>query len=205
MGGKLHFPNRKGDDRMKALILCDKESSLFCGVDLRSHAQAAVIEAGSEAEIVDLDGDQIAPCLGCFQCWTKTPGLCIQTHDCANRVAGQEIQSDVVIFLSKITYGGYSYDIKAFLDRSIPNISPFFENVHGETHHKMRYERFPYMMTIGYGEYTARERETFIRLAERNARNMRPPKHFVYTARNADEVNETIRSLKNALLCEVRL
>ena len=184
---------------MKTLILCDEESSSYRSLDLRSMVQAAVVDVGGEAKIVDLKGDEINPCLGCFDCWVKTPGLCIQTCDCANTVASQEIRSDAVVFLSRITYGGYSYDIKSFLDRSIPNISPFFETVHGEMHHKMRYERFPYMITIGYGECTEQEQKTFVDLTERNARNMRPPKHFVYTVQSAGEANEVMQSLKKVL------
>jgi multimeric flavodoxin WrbA len=125
------------------------------------------------------------------------------TGDCANDIAAQEIQSDAVIFLSEICYGGYSYDIKSFLDRSIPNILPFFEIVNDEMHHEMRYERFPYIITIGYGAYTAEERQTFISLAERNALNMRPPKYFVSTMQNVDEISETMKLLSNFLSQEV--
>ena len=184
---------------MKVLVLSDRESSLYGGLDIRSQVRAAVAEAGSEADIIDVKGDEINPCLGCFHCWVKTPGLCIQTSDCANAVAGKEIRSDVVIFLSKITYGGYSYDMKSFLDRSIPNLSPFFEIVKGEMHHKMRYERFPYMITIGNGACTEQERKTFIELTERNARNMRPPKYFMYTVQDAEDAAGVMRSLKNVL------
>ena len=188
---------------MKTLILCDGESVQYNGLDLRSQVQISVLEARSEADIVVLNGDEIKPCLGCFQCWTKTPGLCIMTDDCVNSIAGQEIRSDALILLSKICYGGYSYDIKSFLDRSIPNILPFFETVNGEMHHKMRYERFPYMITIGYGTCTPQEREIFISLAERNALNMRPPKYFVFTIQNESEISETMKSLSVILSQEM--
>ena len=188
---------------MKTLILCDRESEQYNGFDLRFHVQESVLKAKGDAHIVVLNGDEIRPCLGCFQCWVKTPGLCIMTDDSANAIACQEIQSDVLILLSKVCYGGYSYDVKSFLDRSIPNILPFFETVNGEMHHEMRYERFPYMITIGYGTHTEQERQTFISLAERNALNMRPPKHFVFTMQSADEINKTMRLLSDVLSQEV--
>jgi multimeric flavodoxin WrbA len=188
---------------MKTLILCDRESTEYNSLDLCSQVKAAVVKAGSDVNTVVLNGDEIRPCLGCFKCWVKTPGLCIMADDCANAIAGQEIQSDVLIILSKMCYGGYSYDIKSFLDRSIPNISPFFETVNDEMHHKMRYERFPYMITIGYGTCTPQERQTFISLAERNALNMKPPKHFLFIMQNAEEINETMRSLSDVLSQEV--
>jgi len=150
-----------------------------------------------------LNGDEIKPCIGCFKCWIKTPGLCVITNDCANTVASQEIQSDVVVFISKINYGAYSYDIKSFLDRSIPTISPFFEIFLGDMRHKMRYDHSPIIITIGYGNFTPEERETFIDLTERNALNMRPPKHSVFILQSADEIDETMKALENFLSLEV--
>lgn len=190
---------------MKTLILWDKESAFYGNMNLRSQVQTTVLETGSTVETMELDGSKISPCLGCFQCWIKTPGLCIQTNDDANQISEREMQSDVVIFLSKITYGGYSYDLKTFLDRSIPNIAPFFELVAGESHHKMRYLRFPTMMTIGYGQSTAGERDTFISLTERNTRNMRPLRHFAYTLETAEQFAAVLQALQHDLANEAQL
>ena len=188
---------------MKTLILCDRESLSYEGLNLPSKVETTLQKPNIEAQIIKLNGDEIKPCIGCFSCWMKTPGLCTITNDFANAVAGKEIQSDVVVFLSKINYGGYSYDIKSFLDRSIPNISPFFEIVKDEMRHKMRYDRFPIMITIGYGICTPQERQTFISLVERNALNMRPKKHFVFIIQSIDELDETLESLKNAISVEI--
>jgi len=188
---------------MKTLILCDRESSSYCGRDLQSQVQITVEKSNNEAQLIELNGDEIKPCIGCFGCWVKTPGLCVMTDDIANKVASEEIQSDVVVLLSKISYGGYSYDIKSFLDRSIPNISPFFEIVNDEMRHKMRYDRFPIIISIGYGDCSSNERETFIKLAERNALNMRPPKHFVFIIKPGDELDKIMTSLENVFLKEV--
>jgi len=188
---------------MKTLILCDRESLEHNGFDLCARVRMAVREAGSDEDVVVLNGDEIKPCRGCFHCWVRTPGLCIMTNDCVDTVAGQEIRSDVVVFLSKIVYGGYSYDVKSFLDRSIPNLSPFFEIIDDEMRHKMRYKRFPCVVSIGYGKCGPQERETFIRLTERNAMNMRPPKHFAFTMQNTEEAEATIQALKNVLSQQV--
>jgi multimeric flavodoxin WrbA len=130
MGGALHRAARGGAE-MKTLILCDRESTRYDGLNLCLQTQTAVRNAGSEVQTVTLNGDEIKPCRGCYHCWVKTPGLCVMTDDCANAVSRQLIQSDALIMLSKITYGGFSYDVKSFMDRSIPNLSPFFEIVHG--------------------------------------------------------------------------
>jgi multimeric flavodoxin WrbA len=104
---------------MKALILCDRESLSFQDYNLSFQVQTTVEKSDNETHIITLNGDEIKPCVGCFGCWFKTPGQCVMTTDCANLVAKREIQSDVLVILSKITYGGFSYDIKSFLDRSI--------------------------------------------------------------------------------------
>ena len=178
---------------MNVLILCDRDSESFCGCDLSVMAESAVTEAGGKAKIVQLRGEEINHCIGCFNCWVKTPGICIQTGDSANSFAAQEIQSDAVIFLSKITWGCYSYDIKSFLDRSIPNIMPFFEIAGGDMRHKMRYKKFPYIISIGYGGNSAREKSIFANLTRHNSLNFRPPKHFVF---NIDSCGETADAVK---------
>jgi len=188
---------------MKILILCDRESLSFDGLNLPFQAQKTMEKLDNEVQVIELNGDEIKPCVGCFKCWVKTPGLCVMTNDCVNTVARQKIQSDVVVFLSKINYGAYSYDIKSFLDRSIPTISPFFEIVLGEMRHKMRYDHSPVMITIGYGTCTPQECQTFINLTERNALNMMPPKYSVFILQSADEIGETMKSLENFLSSEV--
>ncbi|MCL2157247.1 MAG: hypothetical protein FWH54_04500 [Methanobrevibacter sp.] len=188
---------------MKTLILCDRESSSYDNVDLSSEIQTTVKKSNYKAKIIEVNGDEIKPCIGCFGCWFKTPGLCVMREDSPNEIARKEIQSDVLLLVSKFSYGGFSYDIKSFLDRSIPNISPFFETVDGEIHHKMRYDRFPIMISIGYGAYSSEENQTFINLAKRNALNMQAPKHFVFIIDSVDEIDINLKSLENVLNFEV--
>ena len=188
---------------MKILILCDRESEYYNEWGLRSQVHRAAEETGVDVSTVVLNGDEIMACLGCYKCWVKTPGLCFMTKDCANTVSEQEIQADAVIFLSKITYGGFSYDLKSFIDRSIPNLSPYFEIVLGDMRHGMRYERFPHMISIGYGADTPEELQTFIALAERNSLIMRPQKYFAFTLQNSDEMSGMLQSLKNVLSREM--
>ncbi len=188
---------------MKTLILCDRESQNYKGLDISAQVLTAVREAENEAQLVVLDGDSIRPCQGCFNCWVKTPGICIMNNDCVNEIAAQEMRSDAVIILSKITYGGYSYDIKKFLDRSIQNIMPYFEIVSGLMRHKRRYPQFPYMITIGYGDCTPQERHTFTSLVENNSFNMRPPGYFTIVLGSGVEMSTAMKSLTKRLALEV--
>lgn len=189
---------------MNVLILCDRDSAGTAGFNLRGQVEKTAKEMGGIVQTVVLNSDEIKPCLGCFGCWVKTPGLCVITNDCANDVSRELMRADAVVILSKLTYGGFSSDVKAALDRCIPNISPFFEIYHGEMHHKMRYKSFPYWITIGYGDSTRDERELFRELTDRNALNMRPPKHFCITMPNADECSDALQVLGQILSEGVR-
>lgn len=101
-----------------------------------------------ELVVMNLAQMKIDSCLGCFGCWMKTPGVCV-IDDAGREVAKAVVQSDLVIALNTVTFGGYSSEMKKAVDRLIPIISPFFHKVNGETHHRPRYDCYPRWITIG--------------------------------------------------------
>ena len=84
------------------------------------------------------DSGLIKPCVGCFGCWTKTPGECV-IKDSYERMGALIHKADEVVVMTKYTYGGFSSFVKNVFDRSIGLVLPFFEIVDGEMHHKNRY------------------------------------------------------------------
>jgi multimeric flavodoxin WrbA len=121
-----------------------------------------------------LKNKEIQPCLGCFGCWLQTPGQCILSD--TNDIAASVVQSDLVIYLTPVTFGGYSSELKKAVDHLIPNILPFFASVAGETHHKPRYKRYAKLLIVGVApERDATSEAIFKKLAERNAINMWAP------------------------------
>lgn len=121
----------------------------------------------------------ISPCMGCFQCWTRTPGICV-INDAGRSVAEAWMQSDVVVFVTPIIFGGYSAALKRAVDRVIPILSPFFMKIRGEVHHKPRYEKYPAL--VGIGILPRRDDESaavFSRIIERHATNAHSPWHHV--------------------------
>lgn len=152
---------------------------------------------GHSVQTIILNSKELKPCVACLGCWLKTPGQCLITSDEANSIAAQLINANAVILISEIVYGGFSVDIKAFLDRSLQTIMPYLENYKGETHHPMRYEHFPIWIAVGYGNVSDAEKHTFTMLAERNALNMRPAKYLAITAHSKDDlVKEAGNNLK---------
>ena len=133
-------------------------------------------ENGWEVEPIELRDKQIAGCLGCFGCWIKTPGTCV-IDDYGRETTRKAIQSDLLIWLTPVTFGGYSSDLKKALDRTIPNLLPYFDSYHGQIHHKMRYGKYPKLLVIGTDQLSAEYEETFLALTERNSLNLRPPMH----------------------------
>ena len=121
-----------------------------------------------------LKDKEIRPCLGCFGCWLQTPGRCVQPD--ADDIAASVVQSDLVIYLTPVTFGGYSSELKKAIDHLIPNILPFFASVDDETHHKPRYKHYAKLLIVGVApERDATSEAIFTKLAERNAINMWAP------------------------------
>jgi NAD(P)H-dependent FMN reductase len=162
---------------VKALILNGANA-------LRDMAEAAegalasrLAERGYDVARHDLTGLEIPACRGDFGCWTVTPGICVQPGPHRD-VARDLIQSDLVAWLTPLTFGGYSSALKRQLDHCIPLISPRFARVNGETHHEPRYERFPSVLAVGLTERPDEaEARVFERLVRRNVLNMYAP-HF---------------------------
>ena len=170
---------------MKLLILCDRKSE---ETGLRKTLEEILND--NQTEVLGLDYQQFRPCIGCFGCWLKSPGTCLFNDDPANELCAKEVNCDAVILLSEVTYGGYSADIKAFLDRTISNILPYFEIYRQEMHHKKRYARFPNLFSIGYGDWTEEEKTIFTELNKRNAWNMQCVNYGVVTVKDNRELLE---------------
>ena len=129
---------------------------------------------GFQVEVIKLKDQEIADCTGCFGCWTRTPGRCVIPDD-GVKVASEFSTSDLVVFLTPVTFGGYSYQLKKALDRSICSLLPFFHKVHGEVHHVRRYENVQRIVTIGLLPGRDEEvQKVFAVLVERNSFNMQP-------------------------------
>jgi multimeric flavodoxin WrbA len=159
---------------MKAVFL---KGSPPAGRDPLSNRAAAAVSAmakarGWETKAFALAGMDIKPCRGCFSCWVKTPGRCVIQDD-EEVILGATTASDRVIWLTPITFGGYSPELKKALDRIIPMLLPFFTRVRGETHHPLRYPRQRRLLAIGTLKQEDADSEgVFRHLVERNALNM---------------------------------
>ena len=128
-----------------------------------------------DMETIILRRKRIAGCAGCFGCWTQTPGICIIDDD-GREIAKQAAQADLLIYLTPVTFGGYSSELKKAVDRTLPILLPYFTLVKGEVHHRMRYKRRQRLAVIGV--QTSSDSDSariFEKLVERNAINIHSP------------------------------
>ncbi|MBE0448996.1 MAG: flavodoxin family protein [Actinobacteria bacterium] len=153
---------------------------------------------GWEADSIALRGIDVDHCRGCFKCWAKTPGICI-INDAMRDIANRVVQSDVVLLVTPVTFGGYSSEPKKAMDRLIPLISPFFTTIGGEVHHKPRYEKYPALLGIGIlGKSDKESERTFKTLVGRNAINLHSPRwdaEVLISDQKQETVRERIRTL----------
>lgn len=157
---------------MKTLILNGSPENDPMGVQVSGALQTALETRGWDSETVLLREKKIGPCAGDFFCWTRTPGVC-NLNDDNREIAAKMVQCDLLIYLTPVTFGGYSSDLKRMVDHLIQNISPFFTRLYGETHHKKRYPSYPKVLCIGWLPQPDTTPESIFRhLIYRNSLNM---------------------------------
>jgi multimeric flavodoxin WrbA len=157
---------------MKTLILDGSSANDPLGAQIASALQANLAARNWTSETIILREQKIGNCTGDFFCWIRKPGVC-NTNDDNRIIAEKIVQSDLVVYLTPVTFGGYSSELKRAVDHQIQNILPFFANVNGEVHHQPRYVKYPNMLTIGWGDPSAEA--VFRHLVHRNAINLYAP------------------------------
>ncbi|MBU2552746.1 MAG: flavodoxin family protein [Proteobacteria bacterium] len=96
--------------------------------------------AGVESEVVYLNKLNIGHCLGCFHCWTKTPGQCMQKDDMPPLLE-KLISADLWVYAVPLYFFSVTGLFKDFLDRTVPLAEPFLiEGENGLTSHPARYK-----------------------------------------------------------------
>ena len=114
--------------------------------------------AGATTEVVHLGHLKIKPCLGCFLCWVKTPGKCVQQDDMAD-VFERFVQADLLVFGTPLYHFNVSGLMKNFIDRTLPNAEPWLvedPNQPGGSAHPDRYPKDRSMLLVspcGFPEF----------------------------------------------------
>ncbi len=182
---------------MKAIILDGSFENDVTAEHVRAAAMDNLQAGGWDVQHILLREQKIGNCAGDFFCWVRSPGLCNVNDD--NRVIAEAlVASDLMVYLTPVTFGGYSSTLKRMVDHQIQNIAPFFANIHGETHHQKRYIKYPDFLAIGWLDAPDAGAEAIFRyLAGRNALNFYAKKSvtgLILRSQSAAEIDATIKS-----------
>jgi len=97
---------------------------------------------GQHVTRLDLRDMPLRYCVGCWGCWVKTPGECIN-HDASLEMDRAVINADFVLWASPLKMGFPTELFKRAQDKHLPLIHPYMEVDQGEAHHLKRYASYP--------------------------------------------------------------
>jgi putative NADPH-quinone reductase len=101
---------------------------------------------GAEVDIALLARKKIKPCIGCFTCYAKTPGVCIHADDMPALVERVR-RADLMVLATPVYLDGMTSLAKIFMDRLVVFLDPHFLADGGRLHHPLRW-RFPEKMFL---------------------------------------------------------
>ena len=93
---------------------------------------------GADVEVVHLRTKKINYCIGCYTCWSKTPGVCIHKDDMSRELYPKFLESDLAVFATPLYYFGVNAQLKTFMERTLPAIEPFIIERDGKASHPLR-------------------------------------------------------------------
>ena len=105
------------------------------------HLITGMRAAGANVDKINLRKKKINYCIGCFTCWSKTPGICIHKDDMTRELFPQFIESDLAIYATPLYHFTVNAQIKTFIERTLPILEPFIiKKEDGRSSHPLRYE-----------------------------------------------------------------
>ena len=120
-----------------------------------NHLVEGMREAGADVEVVNLREKKIDHCLGCFACWSKSPGQCIQQDDMTREIFPKWLQADIAVYATPLYFHTINSAMATFRERTLPAILPFFElGADGKVFHPLR-SKVPasvYLSVCGFPE-----------------------------------------------------
>lgn len=167
-------------------------------ISLQKILEEELSNVGLSPESFVLHQIEIKSCIGCFKCWDTTPGICTGVKgDRANEIAEKVIQSKLLVFLTPLTFGGFSSEIKKIIERLLPLLQPGINLIKGESHHRRRYKRYPSLIAIASADKDDEEENILFKLLiDRFSKNFYPPNHrseVFKTGTDLDTMREKVK------------
>ncbi len=80
----------------------------------------------------------IRPCIGCNDCWLKTPGICAIKDD-YEKILIEMLRTDRILFFAEGRLGFVSHSMKDVVDRILPLATMYLHFKEGQMRHISRY------------------------------------------------------------------
>jgi multimeric flavodoxin WrbA len=93
---------------------------------------------GAETETIYLKDKDIHPCVGCYTCWTKTPGVCVFKDDMPELLEKVR-ECDLLVYATPLYNYNMTALMKAFQERLLPLLDPHLVKKEGIYHHPPRF------------------------------------------------------------------
>ena len=82
-------------------------------------------ESGADVEDIRLREKKVRLCLGCFTCWSKTPGVCVHKDDMTNELFPKWLEADIAVYATPLYHYTVNAAMKAFIERTLPVVGAF--------------------------------------------------------------------------------
>ena len=116
---------RKQHGMTESLLNLFLESAEAAGAEVTKHY------------LTDLD---INGCTGCFSCWWRTPGKCVQRDD-MDWIIPAILDTDILVYATPVYHDNIIHYLQRLRERTLPLALPEFIVSKGETTHPGRYSR----------------------------------------------------------------
>lgn len=102
------------------------------------HILSLLESKDSQIKIIDTNALEIHHCIGCNQCWLKTPGVCAIKDD-YEQIVRKLVEVQNIWLVSDTRFGFLDYRGKQIMDRIMPMLNMNIEFRDGWMRHQLRY------------------------------------------------------------------
>ena len=120
------------------------------------HLVTGMRKAGADVDVVNLQQKKINYCIGCYTCWSKTPGECVHKDDMSRELFPKYVESDLIVMATPLYHYTVNALLKTFIERTLPVAEPFLVMRDGVTRHPRRHPQKPVVAVsvAGFPEYS---------------------------------------------------
>lgn len=93
-----------------------------------------------ESKVINAYEMNIRPCIGCNNCWLKTPGICSLKDGYEELLKGY-LKYDETVFISRTALDFVDHRMKNVIDRVLPLVTMYTTIVNGQFRHVPRYDK----------------------------------------------------------------